>query len=148
MNAHNDDTIYLVSCVSVKQGYPCAAKDLYQSDWFLKARRYVEAKGCPWFILSAKYGLVDPEKEIEPYEKTLNNMGARERRNWAAPVLEDLLKLDPCRFVFLAGARYRENLAAPLEDAGYEVDVPMEGMRIGEQLSWLQNCCASRARDD
>ncbi len=55
------------------------AKDLYVSDLFRKARRYVEAKNCPWFILSAEYGLVSPEQVIAPYEKTLNHMGVAER---------------------------------------------------------------------
>ncbi len=56
------------------------------SEWFLRARRYVEASRCPWFILSAKYGLVSPDEVIAPYEKTLNDMGAGERREWASRV--------------------------------------------------------------
>src|SRR5690606_9611227 len=36
---------YWVSCVSGKLSRPAPAKDLYISDWFLKARRYVESKG-------------------------------------------------------------------------------------------------------
>jgi hypothetical protein len=39
--------------------------------------------------------------------------------------------------VFLAGERYREFLARHLASRGVEVSVPMEGLRIGEQLSWL-----------
>lgn len=147
MNA-NDDTVYLVSCVKGKRGYPCAAKDLYKSNLFRKARRYVETKGRPWFILSAEYGLVDPEQVIEPYEKTLNNMNTAARREWEAKMMDKLLALNARRFVFLAGSKYCENLVAPLKDAGYEVDVPMRGLGIGERLSWLKNCCTTRTRDD
>ena len=53
---------------------PVAAMDLYTSNWFRKARACVEETGCPWRILSAEYGLVHPEEEIGPYEKTLNKM--------------------------------------------------------------------------
>jgi hypothetical protein len=49
----------------------------------------VESAGGPWFILSAKYGLVDPGQVIEPYEMTLNRMGRRERQAWAERVLHD-----------------------------------------------------------
>ena len=70
-----DRTIYLVSCVSRKRATPHRAKDLYISDWFLKARAYVEDTHSPWFILSAEYGLVPPDKVLAPYERTLNKMG-------------------------------------------------------------------------
>ena len=72
-----------VSCAAKKLARPAAAKDLYMSPWFVKARRLVEAQGWPWFILSAKYGLVAPEEEVAHYEKTLNDMGVAERRDWA-----------------------------------------------------------------
>lgn len=57
----------LVSCVSKKNDYPCLARDLYVSPWFVGARRYEESLGVPWYILSAKYGLVAPDQVIAPY---------------------------------------------------------------------------------
>jgi hypothetical protein len=57
----NATTIYLVSCVSQKRKQACPARELYVSDWFLKARHYTETSGCGWFILSAEYGLVAPD---------------------------------------------------------------------------------------
>lgn len=132
-------TVYLVSCVSRKQERACAARDLYVSDLFRKARRYVEASGCPWFILSAEYGLVAPGQVIEPYERTLNTMGVADRRTWAELVDAQLAEAvsNVSQVVFLAGERYREFLAQHLAARGVTVSVPMEGLRIGEQLSWL-----------
>ncbi|MEX2119395.1 MAG: DUF6884 domain-containing protein [Pirellulales bacterium] len=132
-------TVYLVSCVGQKLGESSLAKDLYVSDWFKKARSYVEATGYPWFILSAEYGLVAPDQRIAPYEKTLNAMTAGERRQWASKVITQLDEAMPglTHAVFLAGQRYREFLASHLESRKVAVAVPMEGLRIGEQLSWL-----------
>ena len=131
--------LYLVSCVSKKKDKACPAKDLYISDWFRKARTYVESTGHPWFILSAEYGLVNPETVIEPYERTLNKMPVRERRAWAGQVIAQLRGelggVD--RIVILAGARYREFIMPALTESVAEVEVPLEGLRIGEQLSWL-----------
>ena len=129
----------LVSCVAKKLARSAAAKDLYTSPWFVKARSLVEAKDWPWFILSAKYGLVDPEHEIAPYEKTLNKMGAVERCDWARKVLATL---DPHlagvrSVVFLAGENYREFLVPELHGRGIDVHVPMQGLGIGKQLRWL-----------
>lgn len=130
---------FLVSCVGEKVGHPAKARDLYASAWFTKARTYVEWQGGPWFILSAEYGLVDPDTIIAPYEKTLNTMGVRERREWAKGVIEQLTtRLPDCeKIVILAGARYREFLMDYLRTRADRVEIPLEGLRIGEQLSWL-----------
>ena len=132
-------TVYVVSCVNLKREEQCQACDLYVSDLFRKARRFVEASGYPWFILSAEYGLVTPDQVIAPYERTLNTMGVAARREWAKRVAAQLADAVPdlSRVVFLAGERYREFLARHLKGRGVEVSVPMRGLRIGEQLSWL-----------
>ena len=80
-----------------------------------------------------------PEQEIAPYEKTLNTMGVVERRDWARQVWR---ALEPHlagvqSVVFLAGKNYRECLAPALCARQIAVHVPMRGMRIGEQLAWL-----------
>jgi hypothetical protein len=131
--------VYLISCVSQKRQRKCHARELYVSTWFLKARCYAEASGYPWFILSAEYGLVTPSQIITPYELTLNSMPIAERRTWAERVYNQLDETVPglSNVVFLAGKRYREFLTGYLIDRGVEVSVPMEGLRIGEQLSWL-----------
>ena len=132
-------TVYLVSCVSRKREHACEARDLYVSDLFRKARRYVEASGCPWFILSAEHGLLTPSQKIGPYERTLNKMGIADRRQWAARVAAQLANEAPDlrRAVFLAGERYREFLIPKLECRGVEVSIPMQGLPIGKQLHWL-----------
>lgn len=130
--------LYLVSCVSEKQRHPSAAKDLYVSDWFRKARRYAERNG-EWKILSAKYGLVEPNTVLSPYEQTLNSMPIAQRRQWAETVMRELRTVvsPGDTVVFLAGQRYREFLAPALSDYGVNVEIPMEGLQIGRQLQWL-----------
>lgn len=137
ISAYENKGICLVSCVGKKRSEAARAKDLYQSDWFLKARCFVESKGYRWFILSAEHGLVDPNAVVAPYDKTLNVMAVRDRRDWADKVLGELLALDSGSFIFLAGQRYREFLTGPLLSRGITVEVPMEGLKIGQQLSWL-----------
>ena len=131
--------VYLVSCVSKKRSSRAPAKDLYLSDWFIKARTYVEATGAPWFILSAEHGLVDPDDLLEPYEKTLNTMSVSDRRRWGERVISQMSeKMPKAKSVFfLAGQRYREFLEGHLRNQGVSVEVPMKGLRIGEQLAWL-----------
>ena len=129
----------LVSCVSLKCPVPARARDLYTSPWFRKARACVEAMGCPWYILSAKYGLVDPNSTIDPYNQTLKSMPVNRRRAWARGVIEHLApRLAGVNSVaFLAGTAYREFLEPELRRRGLTIYVPMEGLGIGRQLSWL-----------
>lgn len=132
-------TLYLVSCVKTKRTTRAAAKDLYVSPWFRKARAFVEETGDPWRILSAEYGLLHPDEEIRPYERTLNTMRVTERHAWAEGVLAHI---EPCldsvdTVVFLAGQRYREFLEPALRNRGLEVSVPMIGLSQGLQMQWL-----------
>jgi hypothetical protein len=103
-------TIALVACVSKKNATPMPARDLYISDWFLKASTYAAHAADRWYILSAKYGLVAPDVVIEPYDETLNRMGIAARRAWARRVIEDLRRVlqSGDRVVILAGSRYRQ----------------------------------------
>ena len=99
----------------------------------------MDSTGYPWFVLSAKHGLVHPDEVIEPYDLTLSTMLVVDRRTWAKRVLTELEPhLDGVEtVVFLAGQRYREFPKASLRSRGLSVSVPMEGLRIGEQLKWL-----------
>lgn len=129
--------IVLISCVSKKREQKCKARNLYISALFKKNLRYA-LKLVPdqIFILSAKYGLVGLDDEIGPYDLTLNAMSANEIKQWAEGVLNQLAEssdLQNDEFVFLAGAKYRKYLIPRMAN----VQVPMEGLRIGEQLHRL-----------
>ena len=60
---------------------------------------------------------------------------------WAQRVMRDLeAEITPgCTVVFLAGAKYRDDLHLLLEEAGFTVEVPMRGLGIGRQLAWLKS---------
>jgi hypothetical protein len=129
----------LISCVAAKSPTPAPAKDLYNSPLFRKSRAFVEQHCHTWFILSAEYGLLEPSEVIEPYEQTLNTKSRQEREQWAGRVWQTLRqRLRPNDHVMLlAGRKYREALVPLLEMHGCSVEVPMEGLGIGQQLQWL-----------
>lgn len=128
--------VYLIACCKTKAATPMPARDLYQSDLFVKSKEYAEARGGAWYVLSARYGLVHPDQVIEPYDATLAQMLPRERREWSRRVIRalDELLAPGDLTVFLAGRLYREGL---LEWAGRRFFVPMAGLSLGEQKRWL-----------
>jgi len=88
------------------------------------------------YILSAKYGLVDLDEVLAPYNVTLNTMRAPDVREWAKRVLVQLSEhadLDNDEFTFLAGINYRKYLIPHIRN----YKVPLEGLRFGEQLHQL-----------
>lgn len=137
-------TLYLVSCVSKKLPHPAEARDLYVSQWFKSARRYVEDTGNDWCILSARHGLVVPTDVLEPYEDTLNTKSSHARWTWAHKVLFQLkdrygyATFD--RYVLLAGRRYAEHLAPVLQ-----AELPLKGLGIGQQLAWFKRHTHAKA---
>lgn len=132
------NTVVLVSCASKKLGVR-AREDLYVSDLFRKSLAYARRlRPADIFILSAKHGLVQPDEQIDPYNETLNTMLPPEIMRWSERVFDQLrthADVEHDHFVFLAGDKYRRYLLPRLRSA----DVPMEGLRIGEQLSWLNS---------
>ncbi len=130
--------IYLVACVSHKLDRQARAAELYQSDWFRKARAYVEQTRSPWFVLSAVHGLVRPHRRLDPYDVSLRDLPAAQRRLWGEMTTRQLRReiglRHPGPIVFLAGRLYREPL---LHFVGDRAVIPMAGMGIGQQKAWL-----------
>ncbi len=94
-----------------------------------------------WFILSAEYGLLEPDEVVEPYDRTLKSMSKAERKEWSEEVLEQLfMYLAPGDDVwFFAGKHYREFLMRGLHNEGMSFYAPLEGMGIGQQKQWLKS---------
>jgi len=131
--------IALISCVSKKLPNKTKAEFLYISPLFKYNLQYAKSLNPnKIFILSAKYGLVGLDDEIESYDQTLNKMRSDEQKEWAKKVLEKLEKetdLEEDEFVILAGKNYRKFLVPYLKN----YKAPLEGMGIGKQLQFLKN---------
>ncbi len=129
--------IVLISCVSKKLNHKTKARDLYISPLFKLNLRYAKSLNPDKiFILSAKYGLVDLDEEIEPYDLTLNKMSSNEIRSWAEKAIGDLKNvsnLQEDEFIFLAGEKYREYLIPQIKN----YKAPLKSLGIGKQLKFL-----------
>ena len=131
--------VVLVSCSSGKESQAAPAEELYNSDLFKKQLEYAKKLTNPndIYIISAKYHLVPLRAKIEPYNKTLKDMPATDREKWADVVLSQLKKkgydLQRDKFVILAGNAYRQYLEPHMKN----IEVPFEGLRIGQQKKAL-----------
>lgn len=138
--------IALVSCSKLKTDYPCRARELYsKSTLFKKATGYIQSQGYDkWFILSAKYGLVAPTDRLDPYDQTLHDMRLPAVQEWSEEVAATLLvEHKPTIVDIYAGERYRKYLVPFLRAMGIEVNVPLEGKEIGQQLQFYTEAASA-----
>jgi len=130
--------VVLISCASKKLSHKTKAKDIYISPLFKMNLKFAKSfNPDKMFILSAKHGLIDLDKEIEPYDKTLNLMRSAEKKEWANNVLQDLRKvadLSKDEFIFLAGGNYRKHLVPSIKN----YKIPLKHLSIGRQLQYLK----------
>jgi hypothetical protein len=136
--------IGLVSCVKTKQDEPAAPKELYTSSYFEKMRAYAERHHDEWYIISAKHGLLDPDgPPIEPYDETLSGAPVATRRAWVEEVVESLdkrgLLAEDVTLVIHAGKDYYDQLVPLIEDTGVTIELPTEGLGLGETQAWYDD---------
>ncbi|MFC7625569.1 DUF6884 domain-containing protein [Microlunatus sp. GCM10028923] len=135
-----DADVIFVGCVKRKRAERALAKDLYTSDYFLKMRTYAENSGKPWYILSAKHGLVSPEEWLEPYDCYLPDMTRDYRRGWGQKVASQLESavgsLAGVVVDIHAGSVYVESVQSALDSLGAVVTDQLRGLSLGRRQSW------------
>ena len=135
-------SLILIGCVKSKRSSSSAAKDLYDSPLWRCRRAYAEQAGVPWYILSAKHGLLAPETVITSYDKSMKDLSAAERRAWSARVMDDLTaKVSELRGKVVEIHAGKYYVAYGLEDglckAGAIVRRPLAHMRgLGCHRRW------------
>jgi len=108
--------IGFVSCTKSKQQKASQPAELYMSSsFFQRAREYAKTNHDRWYILSAKYHLLDPSgPPIDPYDETLTGAPVARKRERAEIVYNQLkdegLLGDGNRLVFHAGRDYYSEL--------------------------------------
>jgi hypothetical protein len=127
--------IGLIACTKAKLNRPAPARELYSaSDLFRKAAAYCDAYLDGWFVLSAKYGLLEPDRIIAPYDMTLKTMPSSQRRLWGMQVAQQLRQLGEVALEAHAGAAY----VRPLLEAGVVLHDPLRGLAIGKRKRWYK----------
>jgi hypothetical protein len=126
-----------IACGAAKLPREAAAKDLYVGSLFRLARRYAEASGDPWWILSAKHGLLHPDEQVAPYELFLSGCDPSYRAAWARLVAAQILSR--------VGTAALLRVTAPVAYTAFvahvtnTVEKPLVGLRIGKQLAFFKN---------
>lgn len=131
--------IIFLSCTSKKKNYKCPAKELYSaSQWFRRGYEYAKKLNPrKIYILSAKYGLLEEEDIIGPYNQSLIKEKDAEIRKWSMMVLRQIIKKNIPqneKIIFLCGKNYRKYLQRYFINS----TAPLSHMGIGKQLAFFK----------
>lgn len=145
-------TLYIVGCSKSKANARCKARDMYTGQLFALSREFLENSGARWCIASAKYGILDPDMEISPYDRTIKGMSFWEKARWGDQCRESIQKRNPSSVIILASKDYATWLIGRPGNPGGEPNkylskdfpflsvttFPLLGMGIGLQKKYLK----------
>ena len=124
------------------------ARNLYSSQLFSERVAYVESKSIPWYILSAKCGLLKPTTPVRYYNVSNNDLTELEIAEWHVGVASQLfsevyyefrsVSLKKITVELHAGKKYCEPLGAILSLLGITVEKPVQSLGIGQQLHFYK----------
>jgi hypothetical protein len=122
--------VVLVGSSGATADEPRPAGRMFRSDGFARAREHAVHSGAPWFVLSAKHGLLHPDDVISPFEIQIDDQPAAYRTAWGEWVvaqLADRLQLDGVTVEVHGGVDFAQPLRQPLARRGAALDLPLPG---------------------
>jgi hypothetical protein len=109
---------------------PVPVGDLFQSAGFARAREHAVHSRLPWFVLSAKHGLLEPDDVVAPYDLQLGDSPTVYRSawgEWVAAQLGERVTLDGATVEVHGGVDFAQPLRQPLARRGAALELPLPG---------------------
>lgn len=131
--------VALVSCSKKKRAGMHRAAELYNSPLFKFSFRFASRSCDEIWILSAKHGLVHPDKKIKSYNRSLKTVPRQEQRKWARRVAKAVTRHFPkgTKLEFYCGEVYLRDLISLL-NTSFVCIAPLRGLSLGKQLQWYK----------
>ena len=128
--------IAFIGCAKKKKSHKCKVEEMYSpSTLFRLTLQYCKQHFDKIFILSAKYGVLQLNDKIEPYNITLNKMSKQKRVIWGVKILNWInSNLDIYDEIYIfAGKNYYKYI-----NIYNKINLPFGNMKMGERVKWLK----------
>lgn len=129
--------IVIAQCTDKKRSGEHPAKELYMaSDLFKAQRRYAEAYADGWYILSAKHGLIKPNRVVSDYDV---HIGEQADERWVEQVSDTVARISKHndRVEVIAGEKYAERVVPWLEEHDIGYSKPFDGERYAVRIQHM-----------
>lgn len=142
----------LIGCGREKLLSAAPAAELYTSQRFQGCLQLARTLSAPFAILSAKHGVVPPDRILDPYDLNIVELESAKRRKWAQSVIKTLQsKIAGKRVVMLATSDYLKPILDLASERGQQLEfvTPWSGFEKPDVMGWLlqANRMAERIRD-
>jgi hypothetical protein len=139
LNPAGGQVFVLVSCSKSKRSQTSQVSNMYTSHLFRGSVALAESISAPYYVLSAKHGLLSPRCVIPPYDAYLGDLSAAEIETWADDVSSTIDAVLPSQatLVFLASQQYSGPLRKRLSSKRFKMLEPLCGLSIGYMGEWL-----------
>lgn len=132
------DRVAIIPCTNQKSTVPGPAREVWQGANFQLTLYHAEKYYDRVFIMSYKYGLIEPDTLIEPYDIDLKTASAAERLEWWWTVREHIKKLaeeHPDLIAVYTGKFERNRFLREFVRNGYRrLIIPWESDAIGQRM--------------
>ena len=132
------DYVAIIPCTNQKSTVPGPACEVWQGANFQLTLYHAQKWYDRVFIMSYKYGLIDPDLEIEPYDVNIQYASAEEKLEWWWQIKEqikDLAKENPDLIAVYTGKYERRRFIREFIRNGYRnILTPWENARIGQRM--------------
>lgn len=119
---------------------PVRAKDAYTGTMFKLGALYAKACDADWIILSAKYGFIRPDEEIEAYDVTFKRKSSNpiSYKELSAQIFKEKFN-NYNEVIGLGGKEYRKAIIDSFACNGRtDIATPFEGLSMGHYLHALK----------
>ena len=126
----------LVGCGRTKSSQPGPANTIYTSSLFRKSYDYSQKNYDVTYILSAKHGLMESDKVIEPYDLTPAAFLKKDATRWGAYVAQQIReKVGNEAYLYFLAGEYYYNPILPFLRNPYQI--LMKHLRTNQRQRWL-----------
>jgi len=126
-------TLIVITCGAKKREEPTMVKDLYLGQHFKAFRRYAESTDHDWYVIGRKFGLLHPDKIMEPYDFKPPRFIEDE---WGDEIRQNILDLGYNKVLMACNKAYYRPLSRYKGVRWAFIDIPRPG--IGYQRQWVK----------
>jgi hypothetical protein len=144
-------TVAIVPCTNQKSDTPGPARDVWIGHHFQLVLAHAEMFYDNVFVMSYKYGFIDPDFRIEPYDIDIKTAKAADKLRWWFNLREDIRLLaswKPLLVALYTGDVERDRIIREFaRNDVRQVILPFEGLSIGKRMAQVYDCEAPFDRE-